>query len=1086
MDRTAMLTSKLKVVFLLNVLASSILAAGDEVGLYGKDGGEITLTPDPFSGPLERIVWIHGGDKAIEWEGGLPEAYRQFRGSTSLNKITGEMTITNLDSRFNGVYSSDVNGIQATKKWKLTVLGDEVYGKKGGEITLSPGSLSGSLTRIVWKHGGDKAIELEGGITDAYRQFKGSTSLNKITGEMTITNLDSTFNGVYSSDVNGIQATKKWKLTVLGDEVGLYGKDGGEITLTPGPFSGPLERIVWKHGGDKAIEWEGGITDAYRQFRGSTSLNETTGEMRITNLDSTFNGVYSSDVNGIQATKKWKLTVLGDEVGLYGKDGGEITLTPGPFSGPLERIVWKHGGDKAIEWEGGITDAYRQFRGSTSLNETTGEMRITNLDSTFNGVYSSDVNGIQATKKWKLTVLGDEVYGKDGGEITLTPDPFSGPLYRIVWNRGGDKAIELEGGITDAYRQFKDSTFLDTETGEMTITKLDSTFNGVYSSDVNGIQATKKWKLTVLDPVSKPIIDMKCTKSMCILSCENTATVKVQCAWRKGEEELRQSDGTLKLEKTDDKVGKAYICNCSNPVSFAVSDPVVPFLPGDEVYGKKGGEITLSPGSLSGSLTRIVWKHGDDKAIEWDGGITDAFRQFNGSTTVNEKTGEMRITKLNSTFNGVYSSDVNGIQATIKWKLTVLGDEVYGKKGGEITLSPGSLSGPLERIVWKHGDDKAIEWEAGQTVAYRQFKGSTTLDAKTGEMTITKLDSRFIGLYSSDVNGVQATKRWTLTLLDPVSKPIIVKNCNESTCVLTCKSNATFKVQYAWRKGEEELQKYDRTLELEKTDDTVGKAYICNFSNPVSFAESDQVVPFPPDPVSKPIIVLENCTESMCVLTCKSNTTFKVQYAWRKGEEELQKYDRTWVLEKTDDTVGKAYTCIFSNPVSSAESDEVIPFPKPKPLVEIIVGLLSGLFILLGVIAFIKRKQLMKFVQTCRGTRVYCLGNSDADKGGAKDPEAVLLNKNAAGNQDGANETSEVPETLDNTSDDKAAPLSKYAAGNQDGANETSEAEPIYENAAGNQDGANETSEVPETLDNTIDDKAAPLNTPTNGDKPPN
>ncbi|XP_035248791.1 uncharacterized protein LOC118213757 isoform X22 [Anguilla anguilla] len=976
MDRTAMLTSKLKVVFLLNVLASSILAAGDEVGLYGKDGGEITLTPDPFSGPLERIVWIHGGDKAIEWEGGLPEAYRQFRGSTSLNKITGEMTITNLDSRFNGVYSSDVNGIQATKKWKLTVLGDEVYGKKGGEITLSPGSLSGSLTRIVWKHGGDKAIELEGGITDAYRQFKGSTSLNKITGEMTITNLDSTFNGVYSSDVNGIQATKKWKLTVLGDEVGLYGKDGGEITLTPGPFSGPLERIVWKHGGDKAIEWEGGITDAYRQFRGSTSLNETTGEMRITNLDSTFNGVYSSDVNGIQATKKWKLTVLGDEVGLYGKDGGEITLTPGPFSGPLERIVWKHGGDKAIEWEGGITDAYRQFRGSTSLNETTGEMRITNLDSTFNGVYSSDVNGIQATKKWKLTVLGDEVYGKDGGEITLTPDPFSGPLYRIVWNRGGDKAIELEGGITDAYRQFKDSTFLDTETGEMTITKLDSTFNGVYSSDVNGIQATKKWKLTVLDPVSKPIIDMKCTKSMCILSCENTATVKVQCAWRKGEEELRQSDGTLKLEKTDDKVGKAYICNCSNPVSFAVSDPVVPFLPGDEVYGKKGGEITLSPGSLSGSLTRIVWKHGDDKAIEWDGGITDAFRQFNGSTTVNEKTGEMRITKLNSTFNGVYSSDVNGIQATIKWKLTVL---------------------------------------------------------------------------------------------DPVSKPIIDKNCTESKCELSCKNEATVKVQCAWRNGEEELRQSDGTLKLEKTDDKVGKAYICNCSNPVSFA-SDQIVAF-----------------------------------------------------------------------------------DPETPVGLILGLLFLIIIIIaiGVIAFIKRKKLMESVQTRCGTRVYCLGNSDAaDEGGAKeaaplknaagnqdganetseenaagnqdganetseaaplnknsagnqdganetsevpetldntiDNKAAPLSKNAAGNQDGANETSEVPETLDNTSDDKAAPL-KYAAGNQDGANETSEvpetldntiddkAEPIYENAAGNQDGANETSEVPETLDNTIDDKAEPI-----------
>ncbi|XP_064167002.1 uncharacterized protein LOC135240899 [Anguilla rostrata] len=656
MDRTAMLTSKLKVVFLLNVLASSILAAGDEV--YGKDGGEITLTPGPFTGSLNRIVWKHGGDKAIEWEGGQTDAYREFKGSTSLDTKTGEMTITKLDPRFNGVYSSDVNGNRATKKWKLTVLdpvskpiivencnesmcvlscenkatvkvqyawrkgeeelqkydrtlvleksddtvgkayicncrnpvsfavsdpvvpfprGDEVYGKHGGEITLTPGPFTGSLKRIVWKHGDDKAIEWEGGQTDAYRQFKGSTSLNETTGEMRITNLDSRFNGVYSSDVNGIQATKKWKLTVLGDEV--YGKHGGEITLTPDPFSGPLERIVWKRGGDKAIEWEGGLPEAYRQFKGSTFLDTETGEMTITKLDSTFNGVYSSDVNGIQATKKWKLTVLGDEVGLYGKHGGEITLTPGPFTGSLKRIVWKHGDDKAIEWEGGQTDAYHQFKGSTSLNETTGEMRITNLDSRFNGVYSSDVNGVQATIKWKLTVLGDELYGKKGGEITLSPGSLSASLTRIVWKHGDDKAIEWEGGQTDAYRQFRNSTTVNEKTGEMRITKLNSTFNGVYSSDVNGIQATKRWTLTVLDPVSKPRIVENCNESTCVLSCKNDATVKVQCAWRKGEEELLQSDGTLKLEKTDDKVGKAYICNCSNPVSFALSDPVVPFRP---------------------------------------------------------------------------------------------------------------------------------------------------------------------------------------------------------------------------------------------------------------------------------------------------------------------------------------------------------------------------------------------------------------------------------------------------------------------------------------------------------------------------
>ncbi|XP_064175948.1 uncharacterized protein LOC135246413 isoform X6 [Anguilla rostrata] len=338
--------------------------------------------------------------------------------------------------------------------------------------------------------------------------------------------------------------------------------------------------------------------------------------------------------------------------------------------------------------------------------------------------------------------------------------------------------------------------------------------------------------------------------------------------------------------------------------------------------------------------------------------------------------------------------------------LVAAGDEVYGKKGGEITLSPGSLSGPLERIVWKHGDDKAIEWEAGQTVAYRQFRGSTTLDAKTGEMTITKLDSRFIGLYSSDVNGVQATKRWTLTLLDPVSKPIIVKNCTESKCELSCKNEATVKVQCAWRNGEEELRQSDGTLKLEKTDDKVGKAYICNCSNPVSFAVSDQIVAFDPDPVSKPIIV-KNCTESKCELSCKNEATVKVQCAWRNGEEELRQSDGTLKLEKTDDKVGKAYICNCSNPVSFAVSDQIVAF-DPEPPIGLIVGLLFLIIIIIiiGAIAILFKKQLKEFVQTCRGTRVYCLGNSDAaNEGGAK--EAVPLNKNAAGNQDGANETSE-------------------------------------------------------------------------------
>nr|QRM16494.1 membrane protein ORF71 [Anguillid herpesvirus 1] len=113
MDRTVIL-----VVHLLNLVALTLSQGGSVWGLIG---GQITLTPpDPPTAPIVRIVWKHGDDKAIEFDDTIDD-YRQFVNAT-LNITSGELTLTNLDSRFAGTYTADINGVRGVRAWNLSVL----------------------------------------------------------------------------------------------------------------------------------------------------------------------------------------------------------------------------------------------------------------------------------------------------------------------------------------------------------------------------------------------------------------------------------------------------------------------------------------------------------------------------------------------------------------------------------------------------------------------------------------------------------------------------------------------------------------------------------------------------------------------------------------------------------------------------------------------------------------------------------------------------------------------------------------------------------------------------------------------------
>ncbi|XP_071186103.1 CD48 antigen-like isoform X6 [Salvelinus alpinus] len=91
------------------------------------------------------------------------------------------------------------------------------------------------------------------------------------------------------------------------------------------------------------------------------------------------------------------------------KVGGELVLKPDKSTVPhsITSILWKHGKNKVAEWDNGFggLDIYGAFKERTTLDQTTGELRISGLMKTDSGVYSVEFNSKLLDKTYKLSVI---------------------------------------------------------------------------------------------------------------------------------------------------------------------------------------------------------------------------------------------------------------------------------------------------------------------------------------------------------------------------------------------------------------------------------------------------------------------------------------------------------------------------------------------------------------------------------------------------------------------------------------------------------------------------------------------------------
>ncbi|XP_018516729.1 uncharacterized protein LOC108873090 [Lates calcarifer] len=166
---------------------------------------------------------------------------------------------------------------------------------------------------------------------------------------------------------------------------------------------------------------------------------------------------------------------------------------------------------------------------------------------------------------------------------------------------------------------------------------------------------------------------------------------------------------------------------------------------------------------------------------------------------------------------------------------------VYEKVGGTAVLSPGSVTGPITNIMWKHDTDIAMGWFDGETEAYRQFKERGSLNASTGNLTITRLTRNDSGIYTSEINN-KITSKTQLRVISPVSKPTISVQCDDQRthCNWTC-AGATEDAEpitYNWVAFDatENIVTKERTI-----TETREAVYRCTLQNPVSHKSSELV-----------------------------------------------------------------------------------------------------------------------------------------------------------------------------------------------------------------------------------------------------
>ncbi|XP_056114575.1 SLAM family member 9-like [Rhinichthys klamathensis goyatoka] len=187
----------------------------------------------------------------------------------------------------------------------------------------------------------------------------------------------------------------------------------------------------------------------------------------------------------------------------------------------------------------------------------------------------------------------------------------------------------------------------------------------------------------------------------------------------------------------------------------------------------------------------------------------------------------------------------------------VSGDYVMKAVNSETAFTPvsGSVDPSTTSITWKHRDNagvvvKVIEWDReddSTEIPNPKFRSHASLDKHTGELTLRHLQLKHTGVYTLDINSKEQRKQFSLTVIEPVRKPYIKKECelgDVPKCSLSCDDDGgPSESTVVWMSSGETLHRRDRntrTITVTESSDPEN-SYTCTLKSAVNEETSDPV-----------------------------------------------------------------------------------------------------------------------------------------------------------------------------------------------------------------------------------------------------
>uniref|UniRef100_A0A3Q2X805 T-lymphocyte surface antigen Ly-9-like n=1 Tax=Haplochromis burtoni TaxID=8153 RepID=A0A3Q2X805_HAPBU len=375
------------------------------------------------------------------------------------------------------------------------------------------------------------------------------------------------------------------------DVCNLYGAIGDSIVV---PLNHKLDKasvLKWKHNDTIIFEQRKNKSPNPIYVKGKKDDINPDGSLKLTNLDANDSGnyipkVYSQDGALESNMKITRLCVLArvqkPRVKIMCPNKSEVKFTC---------VVSQN--DFNIEW---LMEGKRLKEKEMTLTRVAKDVVNASFSCNVSNPVSSELSlPVQQNCYAPHSQDGCDEYAATGSSFTV---PLKHKLQEsenlrwfhnttIIFNSKLDKRTK---------RNTRKDFFVDS-TGSLKLTKLMKDNSGQYAPIVHDEEGRNvahllSLSLCVLDPVQKPNVTMKCTGSTINVSFTCSVDQKenyLEYKWLTKDKEL---EGNLKdtlTKKAEDVMNLPIACNVSNPVSFAISEPVYQECLKLYVAGEKSG-----------------------------------------------------------------------------------------------------------------------------------------------------------------------------------------------------------------------------------------------------------------------------------------------------------------------------------------------------------------------------------------------------------------------------------------------------------------------------------------------------------------